>query len=92
MGCAGRELEEEAGYRAHSLKKVTKLYSSPGFTDEVAYVFAANGLERGRQELEPMENIKVKVFPVREVLRLIDDKKIDSSLHVAAFLSTLRVY
>lgn len=43
---ANRELVEETGYTAKKLDCVFSFYSSPGFTDEKAYVIFAHDLKR----------------------------------------------
>ncbi len=42
---AVRELEEETGYTAKALTFVTSFYSTPGFTDELIYIYYTNELE-----------------------------------------------
>jgi len=43
---AGRELEEETGYRAASLENLGRFHSSPGMVSESFTLFRAHGLER----------------------------------------------
>ncbi len=43
--CAIRELAEEIGKRPHKLIKLANYYSSPGYSDEMIYLFAAYELE-----------------------------------------------
>ncbi|MEW9674648.1 NUDIX hydrolase [Lentibacillus sp. L22] len=42
---AVRELEEETGFTTSSLKLVTSFYSSPGFADELMYIYLTDKLE-----------------------------------------------
>lgn len=44
-----RELEEETGYTASTLTFITSFYTSPGFADEIMYLYLADNLE-------PIEN------------------------------------
>ncbi|MFD1360622.1 NUDIX hydrolase [Lentibacillus salinarum] len=44
-----RELEEETGYTASSPTFITSFYTSPGFADEIMYLYLAD-------DLEPVEN------------------------------------
>lgn len=56
--CARRELEEEAGLRAGRLERLTTIYTTPGFTDEVIHLFIARELSpgnAGHEECEFME-------------------------------------
>ena len=39
--CARRELLEEAGVSAERLQRLTSIFTTPGFTDEVIHLFAA---------------------------------------------------
>ena len=39
--CAARELEEEAGFRAGRLERLGWIFTTPGFTDERIFLFAA---------------------------------------------------
>lgn len=43
---AHRELEEETGWRASSLLRLTSIYTTPGFCDEELHIFLATGLTR----------------------------------------------
>lgn len=42
---AVRELEEETGFTTNTLKLVTSFYSSPGFADELMYIYLTDQLE-----------------------------------------------
>lgn len=41
---ARRELEEETGWTASRLEKLSSIYTTPGFCDEVLHIFLATGL------------------------------------------------
>ncbi len=40
-----REIAEETGYRAHRWQKLGQFFLAPGYSDEIIYVFLAQGLE-----------------------------------------------
>ena len=46
---AGRELEEETGYRASDLAELSSIYTSPGFCDEELHIYLARGLVRSAE-------------------------------------------
>lgn len=71
--CAARELEEEIGLRASSLEHLVTFYTTPGFTDEVIYIYEARGLTPGRQKLDTDEVLQVVAFPLEEALAKIRD-------------------
>ncbi|MDR2464821.1 MAG: NUDIX hydrolase [Streptococcaceae bacterium] len=43
---AKRELEEETGYKPNAFKKLTEVYLSPGFCDELLRIYFATSLEK----------------------------------------------
>jgi ADP-ribose pyrophosphatase len=53
--CAGRELAEEIGREASSMKEVARFYNSPGFTDEQTICFLAEGLREVPREAHGVE-------------------------------------
>lgn len=55
---ARRELQEEVGLDG-DLKLLTRFYSSPGFCDELLYVFAAENLRESRLPHDEDEEIEV---------------------------------
>ena len=61
LHAARRELAEEIGYRAKSLKPLVKCYLAPGYDTEFMTIFIARGLERiERGKLDDDENIRVR--------------------------------
>ena len=71
--CAARELEEEIGFRAAALESLISFYSTPGFTDEVIYLFKATGLTSGRQNLGRDEVLDVIELPLERAIAQIGD-------------------
>ncbi|HEX6385590.1 MAG TPA: NUDIX hydrolase [Anaerolineae bacterium] len=65
--CAGRELEEEIGYRADKLIPVSSYYSSAGFSNERMYLFL--GLDLGEVALRPEwdERLQIVRIPIAEI-------------------------
>ena len=52
---ARRELEEEVGMHAGRLEKLAEFYNSPGFCDELHYVFMALDLDPCDKDLQGIE-------------------------------------
>jgi len=90
--CARRELMEEAGHRAGSLVRLTSIYTTPGFTDEVIHLFLASNLTRAEERREPDEFITVHQFRWTEIGAMIrrgairDGKSLCALMHVHCFL------
>ncbi len=61
--CARRELEEETGYRAGRLERLTTIYTTPGFTDERIHLFLARDLEAGAHHREVDEFMELHTLP-----------------------------
>lgn len=65
---AGRELEEETGYRAGALEPLGTFFGSSGISDEVAHLFLATRLEHaGATAHEVTEQIEVELHPLRSL-------------------------
>ncbi len=73
LACAAREVEEETGRRASSLVPMLSFYTTPGFTDEVIYLYLATGLTAGTQKLERDEVLDVVEMPLEEAIRRVAD-------------------
>jgi ADP-ribose pyrophosphatase len=83
---AARELEEETGYRAKSVRKLGEFYTSPGFTDELMRVFVAEDMQKLEQRLELDEDIEVEVVSVLDANAMVHDGRIRDGKTVAGLL------
>ena len=63
---ARRELREETGYTAETLRPLGSFFSAPGFCSEVIYLFQAEGLTPGEQDTDFGEEIDLVEIPVAE--------------------------
>jgi ADP-ribose pyrophosphatase len=82
--CALREMREEIGFAADSLKKIGEFYSSPGYSDEYLHVFLATGLREDPLELDVGEFIQVKKYPAEDVYQMVAQGKIRDGKTLAA--------
>lgn len=69
--CAQRELEEETGRRAGRLVALGSILTTPGFTDERIYLYAAFDLAPGEQRLEDCELIELVPMRLDAALELV---------------------
>lgn len=65
--CARRELKEETGYSARSLKKMGTVFLAPGYSTEKLHVFFAETGNKGEQHQDSDENITVVEMSEDEV-------------------------
>ncbi len=86
MKCGIRELEEETGYKAEEIVPLGFLYPSPGFANEITYVFFAKGLTRGEVHPDEDEFLDVEEFTVDEVRAKIMNNEINDAKTLVAFL------
>ncbi|MBX3237546.1 MAG: NUDIX hydrolase [Nitrospiraceae bacterium] len=76
LECAGRELEEEIGYRAGRFDLLSSIFTAPGFADEVIHVYLATELVKGVQNLDQDEVLEIVEMPLREAIGKIQDGSI----------------
>ena len=84
--CAVREVEEEVGYRAGALVPLGAIFTTPGFTDEVIWLYEAHGLEKTELAHEVDEVIEVLTWEFDEAVQAVHDGRIRDGKSVAAIL------
>ncbi len=89
--CAKRELEEETGFKAGKMKKIIAFYSSPGFLHEKMHLYKATNLKPVKMNLDEYEDIKIKIFSKKQLLKMIKTGKIVDAKTIAALLFTLTI-
>ena len=93
--CAARELEEEAGCRAGRLVELGWIWTTPGFTDERIYLFAAFDLAPVPHRHDADEVIETVRLGLDEALGLVwrgelnDAKSALALLHAARHLGRM---
>jgi ADP-ribose diphosphatase len=70
---AQRELEEEAGVRAASWKKLGTTLTTPGFCDEVIHLYLAQGLTAAAQRIEEHELLECHWIACAQALDWVQD-------------------
>ena len=85
--CAGRELEEETGYRCENLEWLITLRTTVAFCNERIEVYVARNLIPSKQHLDEDEYVQVKAYTVDELTEKIYAGEIQDSKTVAAVLA-----
>lgn len=83
---AARELEEELGYRASNLRKLSEINVAPGYCEERVFIYLATGLVESAQNLDDDEEIEVVRLRLDEALSLVEAGEIDDAKSVVALL------
>lgn len=85
--CAGRELEEETGYRSDSLEWLITLRTTVAFCDEKIEIYVARNLAATSQQLDEDEYVDVKAYTIEELKEMIFGGMIEDSKTIAAILA-----
>jgi ADP-ribose diphosphatase len=86
---APRELEEETGYRARSLRLLTSFWTAPGFATELMHVYLATDLapaDGSRLSPDEDERLEVEHVPWAEALAMVDRGEIADAKSLVALL------
>ena len=86
MQTAKRELEEEAGVIAKTWRELGKIYPSPGFSDEVLYLFEAKDISKGTLKLDAAEKLEAHWLPLEKVLTMAKNCEIVDAKSLACLL------
>ena len=84
--CARRELREETGLEAGELRRLTAIWTTPGFTDERIHLFVATGLTAGETRYDADEFMETVTMPLSEALAKVRDGEIDDAKTVCTLL------
>ena len=88
LDCAIRELKEETGYSAERLKLIHKYYTTPGFSNQLVFIYLAKGLIPGTQKLEEDEFLEVHEIDLDEAYKMVYENEICDSKTVIGLLLT----
>ena len=90
IDAALRELEEETGYSAKRLVLRATYYTTPGFSNELMYLYEARELTLAKQRLDDDETIEVFVTSRDQALRMIREGHIRDAKTIVGLLTVLR--
>src|ERR1044072_6299509 len=76
---AARELEEELGFVAGKIEKLSEFFVSPGFCEEKMWVYLATDLTPTKQKLDDDEVIEVVRISFSEALDMISAGEIEDA-------------
>jgi ADP-ribose pyrophosphatase len=90
---AHRELEEETGYRAGSMERLSGFWSAPGFSTEYLTLFLATDLRAAVEDrLEPDadENLRLSRLHWRDAVEAVERGVIEDAKSIAGILLLAR--
>jgi ADP-ribose pyrophosphatase len=83
---ARRELEEETGLVAGTLRYLGTIYTAPGFTDERIHLYVASDLTGGAVQHEADEFIEIVRLPLSRALEMVRDGEITDAKTMCTLL------
>lgn len=90
--CAVRELEEETGFKTDNIQHLLKFYTTPGFSNEIIYIYIAEDLKEGTINLDEDENIETVKIPIEDALKKIRSGEIEDAKTIVGILSYLNLH
>jgi len=86
LEAAKRELREETGLSAERWTEIMQLHPSNSITDEIGYVYLAEGLTVGTTDFEETEDLEIRKLPLDDALTMVRDGSITDAISVASLL------
>ena len=81
-----RELEEEGGVKAGQFFSLGEFYPTPGYTNEIIYLYAARDLVQVEQKLDEDEFLNVEYIPLSDAVDMVLTNQIKDGKTQAAVL------
>lgn len=88
LTCGKRELLEETGATAADYTFLGTLYPTPGYCDEVIYLYLAKGLTFGEARPDEDEFLQVERIPLAAAVQMVLDNEIPDAKTQVAILKT----
>lgn len=86
-----RELQEEVGYTAGKLQRLSSFWLAPGWCTEYMHAYLATELTPATLDADDDENIQVERVPLEQVPGLIASGKIEDAKSITALLLAMRL-
>lgn len=81
-----RELREETGYRAGKVEHLIDIYPTPGYCEEILYIYFATDLESGETDFDENEAIDIVLIPFADAVSLVKSGEIMDAKTITGIL------
>jgi len=88
---AQRELQEETGLTAQKWTELLTIHTSNSVTNELGYVYVAEGLTQGPMAPEETEELAIKHLPLAQAVEMAHNGQITDGVSLAALLKIGRI-
>lgn len=89
---AVRELKEETGYTAGKIRKLTQMYPSVGYSEEVLHLYLCTALKAGDASPDENEAIDIEEYPVDTLVQMVMNGEIQDGKSQVAILMVKRLF
>jgi len=89
--CAERELREETGLSADSIRHMISIHSTPGFSNEILHMYLATGLKEGELCADEDEFITSEKMPVDILVNMVMTGEITDAKSIIGILLAERI-
>ena len=83
---AARELKEETGYTAGKIRKLTQMYPSVGYSEEILHLYLCTELEAGETAFDENEAIDIEEYPIDTLVDMVMQGEIQDGKSQVAIL------
>ena len=87
INCAKRELEEETGYKSENVQLLQTIVPAIAYSGEIIDIYVAFDLKKGRQNLDPDEEIELEIYTIQELVQMILENKINDAKTISSLLA-----
>lgn len=91
LECAQRELAEEVGLKGKEWRHLLTFFTTPGFSNEIMYLFLATGLENYKKDADFDEFIEVVRMPLDEAVSQIFKGTVQDAKSMVGLLAAARI-
>lgn len=81
-----REVGEEVGLKALSIHSLGKVHSSPGFCNEVIYLYYCDEFEKSHQHLDEDEYLRCEKIKISDFEKMVLSGEIEDAKSLAVYL------
>ena len=90
--CAARELAEETGFKAERLEHQGTFFTTPGFSNEIMYLFIASNLSPVKSMPDYDEFLTVKRIKLEDLLEMAEKGEIVDAKTLVGIYTAARIY
>ena len=84
LNAAKRELKEETGVSAEKFEKIAEVYPSPGYTNEIIYIYRAYPVSAGVASPDPDEFLSVLWIGEEDAEKMLKSGEISDAKTIIA--------